>query len=194
MSALHNSAIGGHSGYEVTYKRVKQLFAWPTLKQTVLDFVTQCTIYQQAKHERVAYPRLLAPLPIPKGAWQMVTMDFIEGLPKSQSYNCILVVVDKFLKYAHFLPLSHPFTALQVATLYMNNIFRLHGLPEAMISDRDKVFTSHIWQELFRLLRIDLRMSSAYHPQTDGQTERVNQCLETYVHCFVHAYPTRWSH
>lgn len=124
----------------------------------------------------------------------MVTLDFIEGLPKSNSYNCILVVVDKFSKYAHFLSLSHPFTALQVATLYMNNLFKLHGLPEAMVFDRDKVFTSHIWQELFRLLGIDLRMSSAYHPQTDGQTERVNQCLETYLRCFLHACPTRWSY
>lgn len=194
LSALHSSAIGGHSGYEATYKRVKQLFAWPKFKQTIQAFVAQCTICQQAKHERVAYPGLLAPLPIPEGAWQMVTLDFIEGLPKSNSYNCILVVVDKFSKYAHFLPLSHPFTALQVATLYMNNIFKLHGLPEAMVSDRDKVFTSHIWQELFRLLGINLRMSSAYHPQTDGQTERVNQCLETYLRCFLHACPTRWSY
>lgn len=132
---------------------------------------------QQAKHERVAYP-------IADGAWQMVTLDFIEGLPKSSNHNCILVVVDKFSKYAHFLPLSHPYIAFQVALLYMNNVFKLHGLPTAIVSDRDKVFTSHVWQELFKLLNTDLRISSAYHPQTDGQTERVNQCLETYLRCF----------
>jgi hypothetical protein len=118
---------------------------------------------------------------------------FIEGLPKFSSCNCILVVVDKFSKYGHFLPLSHPYTAFQVALLYMNNVFKLHGLPTAMISDRDKVFTSHIWQELFRVLNIDLRSSSAYHPQTDGQTKRVNQCLETYLRCFVNACPNKWS-
>jgi hypothetical protein len=120
-------------------------------------------------------------------------LDFIEGLPKSAGSNCILVVVDKFSKYAHFLPLSHPFTAFQVALLYMNNVFKLHGMPTAMVLDRDKVFTSNIWQELFKLLGTDLKMSSAYHPQTDGQTERVNQCLETYLRCFVNACPTKWS-
>ena len=193
LSSLHASAIGGHSGYEVTYKRVKHLFAWFKLKQSVQDFVAQCTICQQAKAERVAYPGLLAPLPIPDHAWHTVTLDFIEGLPKSASYNCILVVVDKFSKYAHFVPLSHPFTALQVGVAYLNNIFKLHGLPTVMVSDRDKIFTSNIWQELFKLLGTDLRMSSAYHPQTDGQTERVSQCLETYLRCFLHACPAKWS-
>lgn len=142
LSSLHSSAIGGHSGYEVTYKRVKNMFAWPKLKDTVKEFVAQCTTCQQAKNERVAYPGLLAPLPIPDGAWQMVTLDFIEGLPKSASYNCILVVVDKFSKYVHFLPLSHPYTTLQVVVLYMNNVFKLHGLPNALVSDHDKNFTS----------------------------------------------------
>lgn len=192
LTALHASAVGRHSGYEATYHRVKKLFAWPQLKQAVKDFVTQCTTCQQAKTERVAYPGLLAPLPIPEGAWKVITMDFVEGLPRSKSYNCILVVVNKFSKYAHFLPLSHPFSALQVAKLFMNNIFKLHGLPQAIVSDRDKIFTSNLWRELFKLLGTDLHMSSAYHPQTDGQTEQVNQCLETYLRCFVHACPTKW--
>lgn len=123
----------------------------------------------------------------------MVTLDFIEGLPKSASFNCILVVVDKFSRYAHFLPLTHPFTAFQVAMVFMNNVFKLHGLPAAMVSDRDRVFTSTVWQELFKLTGTTLRMSTGYHPQTDGQTERVSQCLETYLRCFVHACPTKWS-
>jgi hypothetical protein len=193
LHALHSSAIGGHSGFEVTYKRIKHLFAWSGMKQFVKTFVSQCTTCQQAKVERVAYPGLLAPLPIPKGAWQVITMDFIEGLPRSASFNCILVVVDKYSKYAHFLPLSHPFTALDVALVFMHNIFKLHGLPTTIISDRDKIFTSALWQEFFDLLKTDLHMSSAYHPQTDGQTERVNQCLETYLRCFVQACPTKWS-
>lgn len=111
----------------------------------------------------------------------VVTLDFIEGFPKSNHYNCVLVVVDKFSRYAHFIPLSHPFTAFQVALAYMNNAFNLHGLPAAMISDRDRIFTSNIWQTLFKLVGTDLRMSTAYHPQTDGQTERVTQCLENYL-------------
>jgi hypothetical protein len=132
-------------------------------------------------------------LHIPDHAWHTITLDFI-GLPKSVGANCILVVVDKFSKYAHLVALSHPFTALQVAVIYLNNIFKLHGLPTVMISDRDKIFTSNVWQELFKLLDTDLRMSSSYHPQIDGQTERVNQCIETYLRCFVHACPTKWSY
>lgn len=193
LLALHSSAIGGHSGYEATYMRTKKLFAWPKMKQAIRDFVAQCSVCQQAKTERVHYPGLLVPLPVPEGAWQMVTLDFIEGLPRSNHSNCILVVVDKFSKYAHFLHLAHPYTALQVATLYMNNIFKLHGLPMILVSDRDKIFTSNVWQQLFKLVGTDLRMSTAYHPQTDGQTKRVNQCLETYLRCFVHACPTKWT-
>jgi hypothetical protein len=120
-------------------------------------------------------------------------MDFIEGLPKSGKWDVIFVVVDKFSKYGHFLPLSHPYTAIQVAQLYFNNIYKLHGLPKAIISDRDRVFTSHLWQQLFTLTDTQLLMSSAYHPQTDGQTERLNQCLEGFLRCVVHSCPKEWS-
>lgn len=192
IQALHASPVGGHSGIYPTYVKIKNLFAWPGLKKMVQDFVTQCTICQQAKTEKVKYPGL-QPLPVPSYAWQVVTMDFIEGLPKSRNFNCILVVVDKFSKYAHFIPLSHPFTAMKVAMLYMDNIFKLHGLPQAIVSDRDRIFTSKLWQELFRLSGTQLKMSSAYHPQTDGQTERVNQCLEAYLRCFVHSCPCKWK-
>jgi hypothetical protein len=102
----------------------------------------------------------------------VASLDFIEGLPTSQHYNCILGVVDKFSNYAHFIPLKHPFTSFQVVVAFMDNIFKLHGLPETLISDRDKVFTSYVWQELFKLTKTQLKMSTAYYPQTDGQTER----------------------
>ena len=92
--------------------------------------------------ERVKYPGLLEPLPTPNGAWKMVTMDFIEGLPPSGSANSIMVVVDKFTKYAHCIPLHHPFTATKVATTYIDNVSKLHSLPETMISDHDPIFTS----------------------------------------------------
>lgn len=88
--------------------------------------------------------------------------------------------------------MKHPYTALSVATTFMQHIFKLHGLPMAIISDRDRIFTSTLWQELFKLAQTQLRMSSSYHPQTDGQTERVNQCLETYLRCSVHACPRNW--
>jgi hypothetical protein len=193
LQALHNSGIGGHSGQLATYKRIKQLFAWPNLKRDVNLYVQSCETCQQAKAENVRLPGLLQPLPVPDQAWDVITLDFIEGLPKSAGSTVILVVVDKLTRYAHFIPLAHPFTALQVAQAYMNNVFRLHGLPKAIISDRDKIFTSTLWQELFRLSDTSLRMSSAYHPQTDGTTERINQWLEGYLRCSVHSCPQKWA-
>ena len=91
-------------------------------------------------------------------------MDFVEGLPQSHGYNCILVVVDRFSKFSHFLALKHPFTALGVAKVFMQQVYRLHGLPSSIISDRDKIFLSTLWQELFKLANVQLKMSSAYHP------------------------------
>ena len=108
-------------------------------------------------------------------------MDFIEGLPVLESANAILVVVDKFSKFAHFIALKHPFTAQSVAQLFLDNVYRLHGLPKSIISDRDKIFASLFWQSLFKAAGTALRLSSSYHPQMDGQTERVNQCLETFL-------------
>jgi transposase InsO family protein len=116
----------------------------------------------------------------------------VEGLPLSNGYNCILVVVDLFSKYSHFVALKHPFTALSVAKLFMKHIYRLHGLPTAIMSDRDRIFTSQLWRELFALAGVELRISFAYHPQSDGQTERVNQCMETFLCCFANAVPTKW--
>lgn len=193
LANLHNAPVGGHSGINVTYQRIKQLFAWPHLRTTVVQFVAACSICQQAKSEHVKYPGLLQSLPVPDHAWQIVSLDFIEGLPKSATFTCILVAVDKFSKYSHFVPLAHPFTAMDVAEAYMQFIHKLHGLPQSLISDRDRIFTSTLWTTLFRLAGTQLRMSSSYHPQTDGQTERVNQCLETFLQCFVHTCPSQWS-
>lgn len=193
FSALHASPIGGHSGFPVTYRRIKNLFAWPQMKSLIRQWVKECVTCQQAKPDRAKYPGLLQPLPVPAGAWQVVTLDFIEGLPRSHGFNCILVVVDKFSKYAHFIALSHPFTSFDVATAYMRNIYKLHGLPRVLISDRDKIFTSKLWEHLFQKSGTELHLSSAYHPQSDGQTERVNQCLEMFLRCFVHAAPSKWE-
>lgn len=193
ISELHNNPIGGHSGFPVTYRRIKRLFAWMGMKKQVKKQLQQCQVCIQAKPERVKYPGLLQPLPVPAGAWQTISMDFIEGLPKSERYNCIFVVVDKFSKYAHFVPLTHPFTAESVATAFMKNIYKLHGMPKVIVSDRDKIFTSQFWEYLFTKSGTELHMSSSYHPQTDGQTERVNQCLELFLRCFVHSTPHKWA-
>jgi len=192
MSALHSSALGGHSGFPVTFSKLKKLFAWRGMKTDVKQFISSCLMCVQAKPDRARYPGLLAPLPVPTESWQIISMDFIEGLPRSGTANCLMVVVDRFSKFAHFIPLSHPFSAQQVAQVFLDNVYRLHGLPSTIMSDRDRIFTSMFWRELFRLAQTTLSMSSAYHPQTDGQTERVNQCLETFLRCFVHSCPRRW--
>jgi hypothetical protein len=155
--------------------------------------VQQCLICQQAKHEHCKSPWLLSPLPIPESSWQDISMDFIKGLPSSQGYTVILVVVvDRFTKYAHFYPLKHPFSANSVASVFLDNMVKLHGVPKSIISDRHKVFTSNFWKALFSSLQVSLKMSSAYHPQTNGQTERVNQCMKMYLRCAVISTLKQW--
>jgi len=122
-----------------------------------------------------------------------LSMDFIEGLPKSKGYSVILVVVDRLTKFAHFLPVKHPYIAATIAQLFLDNIVKLYGLPKSIVSDRDTIFVSHFWRQLFKLYKVDLSLSTAYHPQSDGQTERVNQCLEMYLRCSVQDSPRTWK-
>ena len=148
---------------------------------------------QQAKPERVHYPGKLQPLKVPPESWHTISLDFIHGLPPSGRYNCILVVIDSFSKYGHFIPLRHPFTAAKIADVFVDTIYRLHGLPAAVVSDRDPIFTSTLWQGIFARVGTELCMSSSYHPQSDGQTERVNQTVECYLRCFISAHPQHWA-
>jgi hypothetical protein len=193
IQAMHSSGLGGHSGFQTSYFRIKQLFTWPGMKTTIRDFIKACQTYQQAKVEHCKASGLLQPVPVPQQAWKVVSMDFVEGLPKSSRFDTIMVVIDKYTKYGHFIPLAHPFTAMQVAQAYMDQVYKLHGLPDRIISNRDKVFTSPVWRDLFKLTDTQLLMSSSYHPQTGGQTERLNQCLEGFLRCNVHACPKQWA-
>lgn len=129
--------------------------------------------------DRRCLPGKLQPLPIPSRAWKIKSMNFVEGLPLSSFHNCILVVVDSFTKNAHFLPLKHPFTAIGVAKLFLDNIYKLHGMPHSIIFVRDKIFLSLFWKELFAL--------------SNGQTKRLNQTMETFLRCFVNACPSKWK-
>lgn len=192
MDSFHSSSLGGHSGLRATCHRLKKLFYWPKLKKDVELLISECPVCQITKSEHVHIPGLLNPLVVPDMAWTHISMNFIKGLPKSKGKEVILVVVDRFTKYAHFLSLSHPYSVQQVVQIFMDNIFKLHGMTIAIVTDRDRIFTSHLFQEIFSLMRVSLRLSSAYHPQTDGQTERVNQCLESYLRSMTFQEPREW--
>ena len=136
---------------------------------------------------------LLQPIPPPMAVWEDISLDFITGLPSFQSYYVILVVVDRFSKAAHFGMLPTNFSVVKVAELFASMVCKLHGMPKSIISDRDPVFMSNFWKELFQMSDTKLRMSSAYHPQSNGQTKAVNKVLEQYLRAFVHAEPKLWG-
>jgi hypothetical protein len=163
------------------------------MKKDVDSFVKQCLVCQKANHELYKYPGLLQPLHIPQHSWSDIYMDFIEGLPVSHGYSVIMVFVDMFSKYSHFFPLKHPYTAHYVAQVFLDNIVKLHGVPRSIVSDRDRVFTSSFWTELFKMLQTELKIGTTYHPQTNGQTERVSQCLEMFLRCSAQDTPKTWS-
>jgi hypothetical protein len=158
----------------------------------VQDFVKACVTCQQYKSDHLRPAGLLQSLPVPSAVWADVGIDFIEALPKVQGKTVILSVVDRFSKYCHFIPLAHPYTAESVADAFFADIVRLHGVPQSIVSDRDPVFTSAFWQELMRLTGTKLHMSSAFHPQTDGQTEAANRVIVMYLRCFTGDRPRQW--
>ena len=193
FSQIHNESLGGHSGVQVTVQKLSSLCYWKNMRKMVKQWVRECDVCQRCKPDLSAYPGLMQPLPIPVKVWSDISMDFVEGLPKSNGKTVILVVVDRLSKYAHFLPLQHPFTATQVAQVFLDNVYKLHDLPNTIVSDRDKVFLSNFWQSLFKVLKVKLHMSTAYHPQTDGQSEVVNRCLECYLRCMSGEKPKEWT-
>ncbi|KAD5508745.1 hypothetical protein E3N88_16448 [Mikania micrantha] len=192
MTFCHSSPTGGHSGIYPTIQRVKSLFYWKGLSKHIRFFVKNCDVCQRSKYETVASPGLLEPLPVPRSLFTDITMDFITGLPMSQNKDTIFVAMHWLTKFAPFMALKYPYTAKQVAQVSMDNIFKMHGCPSSIVSDQDPIFLSRFWKKLMHLQGITLNMSSAYHPQSDGQTEVLNRCLETYLHCMTLGVPQSW--
>lgn len=162
----HSSLEGGQLGVITTTKRIQGSFYWPQLREDVQEFVKAYDVCQRCKPQHLPVPGLLQPIHIPENAWETITMDFIEGLPRSSGKEVILVVVDKLTKYGHFISLIHPYTATTIAQLVLDNVVRLHGPPKAIISDRDTIFVSSFWRELFKSMGTQVKLSTAYHPGT----------------------------
>ncbi|CAH9084949.1 unnamed protein product [Cuscuta europaea] len=189
LEEFHDTPTGGHAGAHRTYRRLAMNVFWKRMFRQVHAYVVQCLVCQKPKYEAMSPAGLLQPLPIPNLIWEDISMNCITCLPKSKGYASILVVVDRLSKYGHFIALKTPITARSVAEALSREVVRLHGIPRSIVSDRDSLFISAFWKELFFLSGTQLKFSSAYHPETDGQTEVLNRVLETYFHCFTCEQP-----
>ncbi|CAH9095864.1 unnamed protein product [Cuscuta epithymum] len=189
---FHCSKMGGHTGPKRTLVKLASIFYWPHMRRTVDEYVSSCLTCQQTKYITKAPAGLLQPLPIPEQVWNELTMDFIVGLPVSHGFSSIMVVVDRLTKFAHFGALPAKFNSIRVAHLFIDIVVKLHGFPSILISDRDPVFMSKFWEKLFELSGSKLKHSTAYHPQTDGQSEVVNRGLEQYLRAFAMEKPITW--
>jgi len=158
----------GHEGAQKTLHRLRASFYNPSAAKLVREYVQSCQVCQRNKTEHLHPAGLLQPLDVPSTIWSDIAMDFVEGFPRVGGKSVVLTVIDRFSKMAHFIPLGHPYTALSVAQTFFDNVVKLHGLPCSIVSDRDPVFTSTLWTELFQLAGVKLRLSSAFRPQTDG--------------------------
>jgi hypothetical protein len=176
------------------YLDLKEKYWWYGLKRDVAEHVALCDICQRVKAEHQKPAGLLQPMKIPEWKWEEVGMDFIIGLPRTQrGYDSIWVIVDRLTKAAHFLLVKTTYTGAKLAELYMERIVCLHGVPKKIVSDRGTQFTLQFWQKVHRSLGTKLNFSSAYHPQTDGQTERTNQILEDMLRACALQYGTSWD-
>jgi len=181
----HDTPMEGHGGQWKMAELVMRNFWWPGVTREVKWYVEGCDACQQNNNCTKQPAGKLMPNSIPGRAWSHISADLITKLPLAQEYNSILVVVDRFTKMAYFVPTTEKTMAEGLARLFRDNVWQLHGLPKSIISDRGLQFAVGLIKELNALLGITTKLSIAFHPQTDGQTERINQELEQYLRMFI---------
>ena len=192
----HDPPIAGHQGAAATYAAISRTFFWHGLLQQVKTYVRNCHTCSRIKPSRQGYQGLLRPLPIATERWKHIAMDFVVDLPVSKDweeneYSALFVVVDRMTKQVHITPCKN-LSARSTAYYFYRDIFRLHGLPDTIISDRGSQFTSEFWKWLCKFLQIDHHLSTAFHPQTDGQTERMNSRIEQYLRAYINFAQDDW--
>ncbi|GKE27116.1 putative reverse transcriptase domain-containing protein [Tanacetum coccineum] len=180
MHESHKSKYSIHLGSEKMYQDVKKLYWWPNMKADIVAYVSKCLTCARVMAEHQRTSGLLVQPTIPEWKWDNITMDFITKLPKSsQGFDTIWVIVDQLTKYAHFLPIRENNPLDKLVRLYLNRIVAIHGIPALIIYDHDGRFTSNFWKSFQKALGTDIRMSTAYHPDSDGQSERLSKLLRT---------------
>jgi transposase InsO family protein len=193
LQQAHDAREQGHPGHAKTLETLQRNCTWPRLRQFVQDYINSCDSCQRSKPGHHRPYGLLQPLPIPDGPWKSLSMDHIVDLPVSDGYDCILVVADRFTKMAHFIRSRKTDTARTLAQQFLDNVFRLHGLPKDIVSDRGTLFTSQWWTEFLSLLDVKPNLSTAFHPQSDGQTERINQTVELHLRLYCDYLQDDWA-
>lgn len=189
----HDAITTEHPGQKGTRKLVLRNYFWPQITGDVNRYVAGCEKCQRTKSRRQLSHAPLHPYDAPPHPWHTISVDLIGELPESQGYNGICIIVNRFSKQIHAIPTSMTCNALGMAKIFRDNVFRLHGIPRKIISDRGPQFVSRFSTELYRLLGIEANPSTAYHPQTDGQTERINQEIEQYLRLFINYHQSDWA-
>lgn len=189
----HTAKFSCHPGINRTVTLIRRNFWWPSLFRDVKDYVLACSVCARNKTRNQPPSGLLHPLPVPKRPWSHIALDFVTGLPPSKGFTTILTVVDRFSKACHLVPLRKLPTAMQTAQLLTKHVFRLHGIPAEILSDRGPQFVSRVWKGFGTALGAKVALSSGFHPQTNGQTERLNQELEAALRCLCSSHPSSWS-
>ena len=194
LEEAHSGSFSIHPGSTKMYQDLKMSFWWSRMKRDVSEFVTKCLVCQRVKAEHQVPSGLLQPIRIPEWKWDRITMDFVVGLPLTgRKHDSVWVVVDRLTKSAHFLPVRTDYSLDKLAELYIKEIVRLHGIPISIISNRDPRFTSRFWGKLQEAMGTRLNFSTAFHPQTDGQSERVIQILEDMLRSCAIDYEGSWD-